>query len=520
MIAGTFNSDEFARSLLAMAGRDIVSAGVSSAISGTRFDEALKQNLINDLAAVGANAVGAWPALTPANVIGHATVGCAAASAVGNDCAAGAVGAVMAALVNPLIDPLTSDTSEMLRTVEHMVASMMSAGLLADALGLNTNTAAGAALNETMNNYLSGKGVGDAEAAIKRMCAGAADPTGCQLIVAAAFNTPAVHKADQCWAQGTCSAVAQEILNGANAIDALRAVGTLSNEAANILLLKQFDDLNAVLAAGQQAKPDNETVHNLVAAGFGTLAIGACAVNLSVCGAVLHYAALRAVTNPAAPELAEAVLLTVAGVAAPGSLSGVTAAASQTARTAEILLEAITEGAPAVSTVKGFLNATKVCASGCSLTGLASTEQTLVQRIAAWGDDTGALTEQLFTMIAERTGATVLAGGKYGPDNGFDLVLQSASGEVTILIDAKQLTSGAFSLSSQAAGNTTQLSEAWVRRVIAALPERSPAKLAVFDALEHGTLLTAVGGVNKATGSVVVVPVTVQAKSLVSQISQ
>ena len=84
VIAGTFNSDEFARSLLAMAGRDIVSAGVSSAISGTSFDAALKQSLINDLAAVGANVIGGTcgPS-TFENILTHAGLGCAAAAAGG-----------------------------------------------------------------------------------------------------------------------------------------------------------------------------------------------------------------------------------------------------------------------------------------------------------------------------------------------------------------------------------------------------------------------------------------------------
>lgn len=145
-------------------------------------------------------------------------------------------------------------------------------------------------------------------------------------------------------------------------------------------------------------------------------------------------------------------------------------------------------------------------------------EQDIAYEIASVGDSSGKLTEKLFTMIAERTGTTVLAGGKYGSNNGFDLVLQGANGEVTIILDAKQMSNGAFSLSSQAAGNTTQLSEAWVKEVLGRLPQGSPAKNAVERALANNTLQTAIGGVNKATGSVVVVPVQVPDKSLVSQI--
>lgn len=145
-------------------------------------------------------------------------------------------------------------------------------------------------------------------------------------------------------------------------------------------------------------------------------------------------------------------------------------------------------------------------------------EQDIAYEIASIDDSIGKLTEKLFTMIAERTGTTVLAGGKYGSNNGFDLVLQGANGEVTIILDAKQMSNGAFSLSSQAAGNTTQLSKAWVEEVLARLPDGSPAKTEIIKALDNDTLVTTVGGVNKTTASVVVVPVQVPNKSLVSQI--
>ena len=147
-------------------------------------------------------------------------------------------------------------------------------------------------------------------------------------------------------------------------------------------------------------------------------------------------------------------------------------------------------------------------------------QQDLAGDIALFGDSTGKQTEKLFTVIAERTGMTVLAGGKYGSNNGFDLVLQGTNGEVTIILDAKQMANGAFKLSSEGAGNTNQLSKAWVDEVLRRLPDGSQAKTQIVKALDSGTLQTAVGGVNKVTGAVVVVPVQVANKSLVSQVPQ
>ena len=129
---------------------------MSTAISGTSFEAALKQNLINDLAAVGANAIGnTWDELTVGNVLAHAGLGCAAASAGGGDCKAGALGAAGAALLNPLIDPwLSCPEDPTARTIEHLIASMLLTGEIAQSLGFDSLGAAVAARNETKARYL------------------------------------------------------------------------------------------------------------------------------------------------------------------------------------------------------------------------------------------------------------------------------------------------------------------------------------------------------------------------------
>ncbi|WP_323004681.1 DUF637 domain-containing protein [Denitromonas sp.] len=139
-----------------LAGRAVVNAGVSSAIYGTSFGDALKNNLINDVAAIGANTVGRnTDALTPGNVIYHAMVGAAAAELRGEDPAAAALGAATAALINPLADDFTSATDETTRTAQHAAIATLMAGLVARAAGKDEGTAIGAAQNETFNNFLT-----------------------------------------------------------------------------------------------------------------------------------------------------------------------------------------------------------------------------------------------------------------------------------------------------------------------------------------------------------------------------
>lgn len=69
------------------------------------------------------------------------------------------------------------------------------------------------------------------------------------------------------------------------------------------------------------------------------------------------------------------------------------------------------------------------------------------------------LTEQLFNSLAKQNGFTVIKGGKYGSNNGFDHVWVAKDGSVTILSDSKQITNGTVKLSSNAAGGNTQLSK-------------------------------------------------------------
>ncbi|WP_081060254.1 filamentous hemagglutinin N-terminal domain-containing protein [Burkholderia territorii] len=130
--------------------QSVVNAGISTAIQGGSFMTALQNNVLTDLAAVGANAIGTYlPSGSVSNVLAHAALGCASSAALGTGCAGGAVGGAASAALNPVIDPNGSMPPAVLAAVETLVS-----GSLADALGFNLQGAMTAAQNETLNNWL------------------------------------------------------------------------------------------------------------------------------------------------------------------------------------------------------------------------------------------------------------------------------------------------------------------------------------------------------------------------------
>lgn len=156
-------------------------------------------------------------------------------------------------------------------------------------------------------------------------------------------------------------------------------------------------------------------------------------------------------------------------------------------------------------TASGLINASKVCESGCLLPTVTASERALVESIVATGDRTGLKTEQLIEAIAKREGLTSYS-AKYGSNNGFDHVLVAPDGTVTIIVDSKQMRNGTFRLSNGAEGHQ-QLSAAWINSITNRLPLYSPAREKIRSALAGGSLRTAVAGVNKETGSIVIVPI-------------
>jgi filamentous hemagglutinin len=168
-IVGRFSADTLGQNLGGMALRGVVNASVSTAIYGGSFGDAFKSSFISDLAAVGANAVGlSTKTLSPENILGHAAVGAVAAQLKGLDALSGAIGGAGGAIVNPLLDQAIGgadgsgwgsdpQTAQQWQTATLQLGSMAVSAATAAALGKDGMTAALAAQNETVNNYLSQK---------------------------------------------------------------------------------------------------------------------------------------------------------------------------------------------------------------------------------------------------------------------------------------------------------------------------------------------------------------------------
>ena len=176
------------------------------------------------------------------------------------------------------------------------------------------------------------------------------------------------------------------------------------------------------------------------------------------------------------------------------------------------------EKGTAIATEKGHVNKAKVIANQTTLTVTSKADQNLVNRIAKGEDKGGELTEQLFNSLAKQNGFTVIKGGKYGSNNGFDHVWVAKDGSVTILADSKQITNGTVKLSPNAAKGNTQLSKEWALAVIDNLDPNDPSKLVISNAIKTGKLKTAVTGIDRATGQAVIIPVHVPSKRTVSRV--
>ncbi|OOF66089.1 hypothetical protein, partial [Rodentibacter caecimuris] len=167
----------------------------------------------------------------------------------------------------------------------------------------------------------------------------------------------------------------------------------------------------------------------------------------------------------------------------------------------------------AVSTDKGFINATKVCSASCEIKATSKIEQKLIDDIIKNGDIKGNKTEALIHDLAKRSGYKPLKGGKYGSNNGFDHVLLGKDGSV-VIIDSKQIkNNGAIQVSSKAAKNTNQLSKEWIDVVKEKLSKNDPVRIAIEQAENAGKpIKTIIAGVDKTNNRVLLLPVKIPDK--------
>ena len=148
-------------------------------------------------------------------------------------------------------------------------------------------------------------------------------------------------------------------------------------------------------------------------------------------------------------------------------------------------------------------------------------QRLIISDVVANGDKYGTKTEALVNEVLKNDPSIkVLDGAKYGANNGLDHVVQYVDPQtgktMTMVIDSKQLAvNGTTSLSSTAAGtaelgkNVLQLSDESLSVISSRLPDNSPAKIALDQAQKNDTLVKAVAYVDKTTGQLKIVPVTV-----------
>ena len=132
------------------------------------------------------------------------------------------------------------------------------------------------------------------------------------------------------------------------------------------------------------------------------------------------------------------------------------------------------------------------------------------------GDATGAKTEKIVDGILRDNPNLVVYNAKYGGNKGIDhLVYNKKTGEYWV-IDSKQiaktktLESGGIKLLENGAKNERQLTEEWIKAVANNLHENK--KNLLFRIVDEKNYRTAVIGVNKNTGEIILVPIKVKNK--------
>ena len=156
--------------------------------------------------------------------------------------------------------------------------------------------------------------------------------------------------------------------------------------------------------------------------------------------------------------------------------------------------------APEVETKRGVISPTKLKNGSIDLDLTPATKKQ-VDDIAKHGDSGGYKTEALFEDVIKEHGGTVLSGGKYGSNNGYDhvVVFKDEDGKtyLTMTVDSKQLNSKGVKLDPKAAGGNMQMSDVWDQAVLAKLDKNSEARKAIEAAKANGSLVKGVAYVDK-----------------------
>lgn len=462
---------------LALSANAAIQAGTQTLIGGGSFLDSLRDSFVRDAAAAAAYAIGNANGAKffgdglqgeLSYVASHAALGCVAASAIGQGCGGGAIGAAASAALSPdfikAVDPTGAPlNSEQLAALAAFAT--FAGGGLAGLAGQSAVVGGTAAQNEALNND-------------------AGDPA---------------HIAQAAKDGGFINALPIPEKLGVLALAALQntVTGPLATAILHTGTPQNPQDPNQIDPSSSGPRTGGPSAPAIVTA----VSALACALSGGeACG--LLSLPLVSPGGPGAPSNA----LLASGNNA--SSSGGTQNPGALNTSAQQALDAVSRTPPAEATSGGYVNSSKVCQSGCNVQDLNSAQQSTLQSILQNGDPRGTQTEALVDSVSQSAGYNILSGGKYGSNNGFDHVLQGIDGSVTIVVDSKQINGGSVRLGATETG--TQLSSSWINATLDNLPSNSPARIAITTARNNGQLFTAVAGVNKVTGNLVIVPVKVK----------
>ncbi|WP_232355839.1 filamentous hemagglutinin N-terminal domain-containing protein [Burkholderia vietnamiensis] len=462
---------------LALSANAAIQAGTQTLIGGGSFLDSLRDSFVRDAAAAAAYAIGN---ANGAKVFGdglsgelsyvasHAALGCVAASAIGQGCGGGAMGAAASAALSPDFIKAVDPTGAPLNP-EQLAAlaafATFAGGGLAGLAGQSTVVGGTAAQNEALNND-------------------AGDPA---------------HIAQAAKDGGFINALPIAEKLGVLALAALQnnVTGPLANAILHTGTPQNPQDPNQIDPSSSGPHTGGPSAPAIVTA----VSALACALSGGEACGLLSLP----VVSPGGPGAPSNALLASGN---NSSSSGGTQNSGALNASAQQALDAVSRTPPAEATSGGYVNSSKICQSGCNVQDLNSAQQSTLQSILQNGDPGGTKTEALVDSVSQSAGYNILSGSKYGSNNGFDHVLQGIDGSVTIVIDSKQINGGSVRLGVTEAG--TQLSSSWINATLDNLPANSPARIAVTNARNNGHLFTAVAGVNKVTGNLVIVPVKVK----------
>ena len=203
----------------AIIGKGAISAGVSNLIQGTDFKEGFVNSVVGDAAVLGANKIGSvWgggknPFM---QTVAHGALGATAAWATNKDPWAGMIGGVSESIFGNLVGKNFSNTKW--GNALYVGSSMLIGGTIADIFSHDPLTAAYAAQNAAVNNYLKHAEANEYQKLLERKRAGQCDDA-CQARMAELDKLDATRNADLRACEGNnsvrCVEIRQELFNAA-----------------------------------------------------------------------------------------------------------------------------------------------------------------------------------------------------------------------------------------------------------------------------------------------------------------